>query len=160
MSETTVATRPQAGQPAPSFALPDDRGTIRDLADERGRWVVLFFYPKDFTSGCTTEVCEFRDHHADFGAVAATVWGISVLDSESKAAFKARHGLDYPLLADEDHAVAELYGVWIEKSMYGKLYWGNERTTFVIDAGGVVTDVLRKVKPAQHDDLVLESLAG
>ena len=156
MSDAATTKRPGAGELAPALALPDDTGTVRDLAAERGRWVVLFFYPKDFTSGCTTEVCEFRDRHADFGAVDTTVWGISVLDSASKAAFKAEHGLDYPLLADADHAVAERYGVWVEKQSYGTRSMGIQRATFLIDPEGRIARVWSKVKAEGHAAEVLE----
>ena len=127
---------------APTLALPDDNDTVRELEAQRGRWVVLFFYPKDFTSGCTTEVCEFRDLTPDFEAAGATVWSISVLDAASKAKFKAEHGLTFPLLADADHEVAERYGVWVEKKNYGKTYWGIARTTFLVDPEGRVAHVL------------------
>ena len=123
MSDAIVSP-PAVGDAAPDFALPDDTGATRRLEDQRGDWVVLFFYPKDFTSGCTIEVCEFRDNSAALRDAGAEVFGISVLDSDSKAAFKAEHGLDYPLLADEDHAVAERYGVWVEKMSYGKTQHG------------------------------------
>jgi peroxiredoxin Q/BCP len=115
---------PAVGDPAPPLVLPDDTGTLQDLADQRGRWVVLFFYPKDFTPGCTTEACDFRDRSAAFHELGAVVWGISVLDSASKAGFKEKHALDYPLLADEDHVVAERFGVWVEKQSYGKTSMG------------------------------------
>ena len=149
---------PAAGDLAPAFALTDDSGTTQELAQQRGRWVVLFFYPKDFTGGCTTEVCEFRDLTPDFEAAGATVWSASVLDSDSKARFKAEHGLTFPLLADPDHAVAEEYGAWQEKKNYGKTYMGVARTTFLIDPEGRVARVWKKVKPAGHAEAVLEEL--
>ena len=157
MTDTTPRL-PSVGAPAPALALPDDDGTIRDLAQQRGRWVVVFFYPKDFTPGCTTEVCEFRDLGADFEAAGATVWSVSVLDVESKARFKAEHGLSFPLLADPDHAVAEAYGVWVEKKNYGKTYMGIARTTFLIDPEGAVARVWTKVKPEGHAAAVLDEL--
>lgn len=156
MNDTSITTRPTPGDSAPAFALPDDTGTVRDLADQRGRWLVLFFYPNDFTSGCTTEVCEFRDSSTDFAALDATVWGISIRDSDSKAAFKAQHQLDFPLLADEDHAVAERYGVWVEKNNYGKVSMGIARTTFLIDPDGRVAYVWSGVKPEGHAGEVLD----
>ena len=107
MTNDAAPHLPVVGEAAPAFSLPDDSGTIQALAALRGRWLVLFFYPKDFTSGCTTEVCEFRDYGAEFAAAGATVWSVSVLDAASKAKFKAQHQLDFPLLADADHAVAE-----------------------------------------------------
>ena len=106
----TTSALPAVGDAAPAITLPDDSGTTQDLAAQRGRWVVLFFYPKDFTPGCTTEVCEFRDLSPDFEAAGATVWSVSVLDADSKAKFKVKHGLTFPLLADIDHEVAERYG--------------------------------------------------
>lgn len=143
---------------APTLALPDDNDTVRELEAQRGRWVVLFFYPKDFTSGCTTEVCEFRDLTPDFEAAGATVWSISVLDAASKAKFKAEHGLTFPLLADADHGVAERYGVWVEKKNYGKTYWGIARTTFLVDPEGRVAHVWPKVSVDGHAAEVLETL--
>jgi peroxiredoxin Q/BCP len=131
---------------------------MRSLDELRGRWVVLFFYPKDFTSGCTTEVCEFRDHGPDFRAAGVEVFGVSVLDSASKAAFKARHGLTYPLLADEDHAVAEAYGVWVEKTSYGKKSMGVARTTFLIDPEGAVAHVWPRVTVEGHAADVLATV--
>jgi peroxiredoxin Q/BCP len=157
MSDDTTAI-PAVGDPAPAFALPDDSGTLRDLAAQRGRWLVLFFYPKDFTPGCTSEVCEFRDLSAEFEAAGATVWSVSVLDAESKARFKAEHGLTFPLLADADHAVAERYGVWVEKKNYGKTYMGIARTTFLIDPAGRVAHVWTKVSVDGHAADVLARL--
>jgi peroxiredoxin Q/BCP len=153
-----TSQRPAVGDPAPLFTLPDDNGTMQDLASQRGRWVVLFFYPKDFTSGCTEEVCAFRDLTPDFEAAGATVWSVSVLDTDSKARFKAEHGLTFPLLADPDHAVAERYGVWEEKQNYGKSYWGVARTTFLIDPEGRIAHVWPKVKVDGHATAVLETL--
>ena len=158
MTDDTATTIPAVGEPAPAFQLPDDSGTIRDLAAERGRWVVLFFYPKDFTSGCTTEVCEFRDLSAEFEAAGATVWSVSVLDAASKARFKAEHRLTFPLLADADHAVAERYGVWVEKHNYGKTYLGVARSTFLIDPDGRVAHVWLAVKVEGHAAEVLATL--
>ena len=149
---------PAVGDQAPALVLPDDTGAIRDLASQRGTWVVLFFYPKDFTSGCTTEACDFRDNSAEFSSAGAVVWGISVLDSASKAGFKAKHSLDYPLLADEDHVVAERYGVWIEKQNYGKSYSGIARSTFLIDPHGRIAHVWPKVKVEGHAAEVLAVL--
>ena len=146
---------PAVGDAAPAFTLTDDTGASQDLAAQRGRWVVLFFYPKDFTSGCTTEVCEFRDLTPEFEAAGATVWSVSVLDADSKARFKAEHGLTFPLLADPDHEVAERYGVWVEKKNYGKTYWGIARTTFLIDPDGKVAQVWPKVKVDGHAAEVL-----
>jgi peroxiredoxin Q/BCP len=116
-------------------------------------------YPAADTPGCTTQACGVRDHRADYSAASAVVLGVSPDPVAKVRKFHEKHSLDFPLLADADHAVAEAYGVWVEKSMYGRKYYGNERTTFVIDADGVVSDVLRKVKPAEHDERVLAVLA-
>ena len=153
-----ASATPTVGDLAPAFTLTDDAGASQDLAAQRGRWVVLFFYPKDFTPGCTTEVCDFRDRASDFEAAGATVWSISVLDADSKARFKAEHGLTFPLLADPDHEVAERYGVWLEKKNYGKTYWGIGRTTFLIDPAGKVARVWSKVKVDGHAAEVLEAV--
>ena len=153
-----ASATPAVGDLAPAFTLTDDAGASQDLAAQRGRWVVLFFYPKDFTPGCTTEVCDFRDRASDFEATGATVWSISVLDADSKARFKAEHGLTFPLLADPDHEVAERYGVWVEKKNYGKTYWGIGRTTFLIDPAGKVARVWSKVKVDGHAAEVLEAV--
>ncbi len=150
----------EAGQQAPDFTIPDQDGSDVTLSSFRGGPVVLYFYPKADTPGCTTQACGVRDHVADYDAAGAVVLGVSPDPVKKVKKFHDGQGLNFRLLADEDHAVAEAYGVWVEKSMYGKTYMGNERTTFVIDADGVVTDVLRKVKPAEHDDLVLGALGG
>ncbi len=152
------ASRPVAGDPAPPLALPDDSGTMQDLAAQRGRWVVLFFYPKDFTSGCTTEACDFRDRSAALRELGAVVWGVSILDSASKAAFKEQHHLDYPLLADEDHAVAERWGVWVEKQSYGTTSMGIARTTFLVDPSGTIAHVWSKVSVEGHAEEVLAAV--
>jgi len=158
MAETTIPAVPAVGEPAPDLALPDDSGTLQRLSDKRGRWVVLFFYPKDFTSGCTIEVCEFRDSSSALREAGAEILGISVLDSASKAGFKAKHGLDFPLLADEDHAVAERYGVWVEKTSYGKTSMGVARTTFLVDPDGRIAHVWPKVAVEGHAADVLATL--
>jgi thioredoxin-dependent peroxiredoxin len=148
----------ETGQLAPDFTLPDQDGEAVSLASLRGRKVVLYFYPKADTPGCTTQACGVRDHVEEYDAAGAVVLGVSPDPVKAVKRFHDKQGLNFALLADEDHAVAERYGVWIEKSMYGKTYMGNERTTFVIDPDGMVTDVLRKVKPKEHDDLVLGAL--
>ena len=147
------------GERAPDFTLPNQDGEPVSLASLRGRKVVLYFYPKADTPGCTTQACGVRDHSADYAQADAVVLGVSPDPVKKIAKFDAKHGLGFPLLGDEDHAVAEAYGVWAEKSMYGRTYMGNERTTFVIGPDGVITDVFRKVKPAEHDALVLSALA-
>jgi peroxiredoxin Q/BCP len=156
----TAPAQPQVGDPAPDFTLPDQTGTPVTLSALRGRTVVLYFYPKALTSGCTTQACGVRDHRADYERAGAVVLGVSPDPVKLVAKFDAEHGLGFPLLADEDHAVCERYGVWVEKSMYGRKYMGMERSTFVIDAEGRIKDVLRKVKPAEHDALVLGALSS
>ena len=157
MTDTDSAV-PAVGDAAPDFALPDDTGTLRRLSDERGHWLVLYFYPKDDTPGCTTESCQFRDAYDTYKATGAEIWGLSVLGSGSKAAFKAKFGLPFSLLADEDHAVADAYGAWIEKMNYGKPYWGIGRSTFLIDPQGRIAKVWTKVKADGHADEVLAAL--
>jgi peroxiredoxin Q/BCP len=149
----------EPGDSAPDFELPDQDGRSVKLSDYRGAPVVVYFYPKAATPGCTTQACGVRDREADYASYGATVLGISPDPVAKVKKFHDKQALNFSLLADEDHAVAERYGVWVEKSMYGRTYMGNERTTFVIDAGGNVATVLRKVKPAEHDDLVLKALA-
>ena len=148
------------GDPAPDFTLPDQRGDSVTLSSLRGQSIVLFFYPKADTPGCTAQACGVRDHRADYERAGAVVVGISPDPIKRIAKFDEKYGLSFPLLADEDHAVAEAYGVWAQKSMYGRKYMGVERTTFVIGPDGAIKDVLRKVKPAEHDSLVLGALAG
>jgi peroxiredoxin Q/BCP len=148
----------EPGSQAPDFELPDQHGRPVRLSDFRGRNVVLYFYPKADTPGCTTQACGVRDRHADYEAAGATVLGVSPDPVAKVQKFHEKYALDFALLADEGHAVAEAYGVWLEKSMYGRKYFGNERTTFIIDGQGRVAEVLRKVKPAQHDDQVLAAL--
>jgi peroxiredoxin Q/BCP len=146
------------GDPAPDFTLPDQDGNSVSLSGLRGKNVVLYFYPKADTPGCTTQACGVRDHRADYDAADAVVLGVSPDAVKAVSKFDQKYELGFPLLADSDHAVAEAYGVWVEKSMYGRTYMGNERTTFVIDPDGTIKDVMRKVKPAEHDDLVLGAL--
>jgi thioredoxin-dependent peroxiredoxin len=148
------------GESAPDFTLPNQAGEEVSLADFRGRSVVLYFYPRADTPGCTTQACGVRDHRADYEGAGAVVLGVSPDPVDKVRRFHDKQGLNFDLLADEDHSVAELYGVWVEKSMYGKTYWGNERTTFVIDPEGTVGRVLRKVKPGEHDELALGALAA
>ncbi len=155
MSEEQMPRPPQA---APDFELADDEGRVRRLRDQRGRWQVVYFYPKDDTGGCTVEACEFRDMRAEFDERGAEVWGISILGSDSKKAFKQKFGLNFPLLADEEHRVAESYGTWVEKENYGKRYWGIQRATFLIDPEGRVAHVWPKVRPEGHTEEVLAAL--
>jgi thioredoxin-dependent peroxiredoxin len=146
------------GNTAPDFELPDQDGNLVKLSSLRGRPVVLYFYPKASTPGCTTQACGVRDHRADYERAGAIVLGVSPDPVPKVKKFHDKEGLNFALLADEGHVVADTYGVWVEKSMYGKTYFGNERTTFVIGPDGKVSRVLRKVKPAEHDKLVLEAL--
>jgi len=150
---------PQPGDLAPDFTLPDQGGQPVSLADLRGKTVVLYFYPKADTPGCTTQACGVRDHSPDYESANAVVLGVSPDPVKKVAKFDDKYGLGFPLLADEDHSVAEAYGVWVQKSMYGRTYMGNERSTFVIGPDGVIKDVFRKVKPGEHDALVLGALA-
>jgi peroxiredoxin Q/BCP len=147
----------QPGSPAPAIQLQTDTGDMFDLSSARGKKVVLFFYPKADTPGCTTEACEFRDAYPKFGD-GAIVLGISPDTPKAQAKFKQKFGFPYPLLADTEHTVAEAYGVWKEKSMYGKKYMGIERTTFVIDESGNIAKIFNKVKPAGHAEEVLATL--
>jgi thioredoxin-dependent peroxiredoxin len=148
----------EPGDKAPDFALPDQDGRAVKLGDFAGKMLVLYFYPKAETPGCTTQACGVRDRAPDYAEAGATVLGVSPDPVAKVKKFHDNQGLNFSLLADEDHKVADAYGVWAEKSMYGKTYFGNERTTFVIGPDGVVAKVLRKVKPAEHDELVLSAL--
>lgn len=149
----------EQGQAAPDFELPDQDGRAVKLSDFRGEPVVVYFYPKAATPGCTVQACGVRDHRAEYEQANAVVLGISPDPVAKVKKFHDQEGLNFALLADEDHAVAESYGVWVTKSMYGREFLGNERTTFIIDSAGKVAEVLRKVKPAEHDALVLKALA-
>jgi thioredoxin-dependent peroxiredoxin len=159
MSATSIAAAmPKVGDIAPDFTLHDDTDTPRRLSDQRGQWLVLYFYPEDDTSGCTTEACEFRDAEAGYRELNATIWGVSKLGTGSKAAFKAKYGLPFTLLADEDHTVSRLYGTWVEKNNYGKKSMGIQRATFVIDPDGAIRFVWPRAKSEGHSDLVLAKL--
>jgi peroxiredoxin Q/BCP len=148
----------EAGEQAPDFTLADQDGNEVTLSGLRGRKVVLYFYPKDDTSGCTTQACGLRDRIDEFDAKGAVVLGVSPDSAPSHTRFRAKYELPFTLLADIGHDVAERYGVWQEKSMYGRTFWGVARTTFVIGADGRVEQVLEKVKPAGHAEQVLERL--
>lgn len=148
----------EEGKPAPTFTLPSDSGEDVSLESFRGKPVVLYFYPKDDTPGCTAQACGIRDVWSELEKKGAVVLGVSPDSPAKHAKFRERHGLPFALLADETHEVAERYGTWVEKSMYGKRYMGMERSTFVIDADGTVTKVMRKVKPAEHAADVLAAL--
>jgi peroxiredoxin Q/BCP len=148
----------EPGQDAPDFELPDQDGRAVKLSDFRGQTVVLYFYPKADTPGCTAQACGVRDHRADYAQAGAVVFGISPDPVASVKKFHEKYDLDFSLLADEEHSVAEGYGVWVQKSLNGRTYMGNERTTFIIDPDGRVSRVLRKVKPSEHDEQVLQAL--
>ena len=149
----------EEGKKAPAFALKDDSGATVKLADLNGSAVVLYFYPRDDTPGCTREACAFRDRHKEFAKLGAKVFGVSPDDVASHAKFRDKHGLNFPLLADPDHKVAEKYGAWREKNMYGKKTMGIKRSTFLIDADGKVRKVWKAVKVDGHDEKVLAILA-
>jgi peroxiredoxin Q/BCP len=146
------------GTLAPDFTLPTDTGEPLTLSSLRGRWVVLYAYPKDDTSGCTTQACEFRDLFPRFDATRAVILGISPDSVTSHQKFKAKYQLPFTLLADEEKVALQAYDVWKEKSMYGRKYMGVERTTVVIDPEGRIARVFEKVKPAGHAALVMAAL--
>jgi len=149
-----------AGDPAPDFALPSDSGDTVRLADFRGRYVVLYFYPKDDTSGCTKEACAFRDTRPAYEDRDIVVLGVSPDEVASHERFRDKYDLNFPLLADTDHALAEAYGAWGKKQMYGREYEGVLRSTFVIGPDGTLENIYRKVKPAEHAEQILADLAS
>ena len=146
------------GQEAPDFKLPDQDGNDVTLSELRGQPVVLYFFPKADTPGCTAQACGVRDHGSDYAGSGARVVGVSPDTVAAQRKFADKYGLDFTLLADDDHRVAELYGVWGEKKMYGKTYMGVQRATFLIDPDGKVAKVFPKVSPKTHDEVVLEAL--
>ena len=148
----------EEGKPAPNFELADDAGERVKLSDFRGRPVVLYFYPKDDTPGCTTQACAIRDDYDAFEQRGAVVLGVSPDSETSHVKFKEKYGLPFTLLADPEHEVAEAYDVWKERSFAGRKYMGVERSTFLIDSDGKVTKVMRRVKPDTHVEQVLEAL--
>jgi peroxiredoxin Q/BCP len=150
----------EEGAEAPDFTLTDDQGEAVTLSSLRGSPVVLYFYPKDDTPGCTTQACGIRDVYGEFERAGAVVLGVSPDDEQSHVKFKDKYELPFTLLADKDHAVAEEYGVWGEKTFAGKKYMGVNRSTFVIGADGNVTRVMHDVKPATHADDVLAALGA
>jgi peroxiredoxin Q/BCP len=150
----------EEGKPAPDFELPTDSGETIKLSELRGKPVVLYFYPKDDTPGCTTQACGIRDAYGEFEKAGAVVLGVSPDSEKSHGKFKSKYELPFTLLADTEHSVAEQYGVWGEKSFAGKKYMGVNRSTFVIDADGNVKRVMLDVKPANHADDVLEALGS
>lgn len=149
----------EEGSEAPEFTLPADDGSRVKLKDLRGGPVVLYFYPRDDTPGCTKEACAFRDRRKDLVKAGAKVFGVSTDDVTSHVRFRDKYELNFPLLADIDHKTAEKYGAWREKNMYGKKSWGVQRSTFLIDAEGIVRKVWKKVSVDGHDQQVLEALA-
>ncbi len=151
---------PQAGDQAPEVALPDEHGTVHRLSERRGRWTIVYFYPKDDTPGCTTEACAFRDLNAELEGMDAAVWGVSPDGSGSHAAFRAKFGLPFTLLCDEDHAVAEVYGAWGEKTNYGKTYMGIIRSSFLVDPDGRVARTWPQVKAEGHAEQVRDALVA
>ena len=148
----------EVGKPAPTFTLPNENGERVSLDSFRGQPVVVYFYPRDDTPGCTAQACGIRDSWGAFEERGAVVLGVSPDSETSHVKFKRKYGLPFTLLADEDHAVSEAYGVWVKKSMAGRTYMGVERSTFVIDANGDVAKVMRRVKPDTHADDVLAAL--
>ena len=150
----------EEGSPAPDFELATDEGERVRLSDLKGSPVVLYFYPADYTPGCTAQACEIRDQWSQFRERGAVVLGVSPDDEESHARFREKYSLPFTLLADPGHDVAEKYGVWVEKNNYGRKSMGIERSTFVIDQDGNVARALRRVKPEGHAERVLEALPG
>jgi peroxiredoxin Q/BCP len=150
----------EEGKQAPDFELATDDGSTLRLADLRGKQVVLYFYPKDDTPGCTAQACGIRDAWGDFERTGAVVLGVSPDSAASHVKFKGKYDLPFTLLADEDHSVSEAYGTWVEKKFGGKKYMGVERSTFVVDEEGNVAKVMRRVKPDEHADDVLAVLNG
>jgi thioredoxin-dependent peroxiredoxin len=148
----------EPGQTAPDFTLPDQDGKQVALSDLRGETIVLYFYPRADTPGCTTQACGVRDRGSDYESAGARVIGVSPDEPKALEKFATKYGLGFTLLADADHAVADAYGAWGEKSMYGKKYMGIIRTTFIVDADGRVARAFPKVQPKKHDALVLKAL--
>jgi len=148
------------GAVAPDFTLRADDGSEVSLISYRGKKVILYFYPKDNTPGCTTQACDLRDNHSAIEGQGAVVLGVSPDPPSTHVKFRDKYQLNFPLLSDEDHRVAKTYGVWKEKSMYGKKFWGIERSTFVIDEGGMVVEAWRKVKAKGHAEKVAQALSS
>ncbi len=150
--------QPAVGTAAPSFSAPDQSGKTVSLSDFKGKTVILYFYPKDDTPGCTVEACSFRDEQTVFKKKGAVIIGVSPDNAKAHTKFIEKFTLPFTLLSDADHKIAEAYGVWVEKSMYGRKYMGMERSTFVIDSTGKLKAIYRKVKPAEHVAEVLARL--
>jgi thioredoxin-dependent peroxiredoxin len=147
------------GDEAPGFELLDQEGETVKLSDHAGAMVVLYFYPRADTPGCTTQACGIRDRRADYAAAGATVIGISPDEPAALRKFADKHSLDFTLVGDPDHSVSEAYGVWVEKKNYGKTYMGIQRATFIIGSDGKIAKIFPKVSPKTHDDVVLAALA-
>ena len=150
--------RPEAGQPAPAIELPDGDGRVHRLADYRGSWVLVYFYPKDNTSGCTKEACAIRDVYPRFGKLDAVVLGVSVDPVKSHRSFADRHELPFTLLSDEKKEVVKRWGAWGKKKFMGREYMGTSRISFLVDPGGTIAKIYEKVKPASHAEEVLADL--
>jgi thioredoxin-dependent peroxiredoxin len=148
------------GDNAPDFALQNQDGQTVKLSDFAGKTVVLYFYPKADTPGCTTQACGIRDRSGEYEAAGAVVLGVSPDEPKALKKFADKYGLPFTLLSDGGHKLADAYGVWAEKSMYGRTYWGNQRATFIIEGDGKIAHVFPKVSPKTHDDVVLEALAA
>ncbi len=151
---------PVAGDKAPALELPDEHGVVHRLADQHGRWTIVYFYPEDDTTGCTTEACQFRDLDAPLRDEGADVWGISPDGADSHRRFREKYELPFTLLSDEDHAVATTYGAWTLKQNYGREYMGIQRSSFLVDPAGVVAYAWPKVKADGHPADVLARLAA
>ena len=148
----------EAGSKAPDFTLKDQNGKTVNLSDFSGQTVVLYFYPKANTSGCTTQACGVRDHKSDYANAGATVIGVSPDEVKAIKKFDDENGFGFTLLADKDHKVSDMYGTWVEKSMYGNKFMGVQRATFIINGDGKIARVFPKVQPKTHDDVVLKAL--
>jgi peroxiredoxin Q/BCP len=153
-----VTSRPEPGAEAPDFTLPDQDGRQVTLSSLRGRTVVLYFYPKADTPGCTAQACGVRDHRAAYEAAGAVVLGVSADPVAKIKRFQEKYDLGFTLLADEDHSACEAYGVWVQKTRYGRTYWGVQRATFVVDPEGRIARVFPRVSPDTHDEVVLAAL--
>ena len=154
-----MSEMPAEGAAAPDFTLPDEDGNDFSPADARGEWLVLYFYPRADTPGCTTQACSVRDNSGDYEAAGARVVGVSYDNVGDVKKFADKFDLEFTLLADADHAVAEKYGTWVEKNMYGNKFMGVQRATFLIDPEGKIAKVFPKVQPKKHDGLVLKALS-
>lgn len=148
----------EVGEKAPAFTLPDDQGTKVKLADLKGKPVVLYFYPRDDTPGCTKEACAFRDRYDELKQLGVSLLGVSPDTAASHSTFREKYDLPFPLLVDENHAIAEKYGAWREKNLYGKKSMGIQRSTYLIDTQGKVAAVWKRVKVDGHDEQVIEAV--